>query len=145
MSVDAGRALRTLRIALVVLLFFAATGCSLLPEASPDQASRDALLADYLAALERRDGAAIAAMVEPGVDAGDAIVQVLGHVGGVVLHSTQAEWVDATADGRVVTALVSGVGDDGATYQLEVPIVWKQGRLFLGLGRERPHPPGGTR
>jgi hypothetical protein len=120
-----------------------AAGCSLLPSASPalpGQAAREALVADYLGALERRDAAALEAMVSPAVDARADIAQVLGQYGGVRLHDVRATWLDEF-DGSYVVATVTGTGEDGAAYEIRVPMARSAGGYELALGHA---PPTGT-
>ncbi|HEX2755580.1 MAG TPA: hypothetical protein VHM48_08960, partial [Candidatus Limnocylindrales bacterium] len=102
-----------------MLLIAVAAGCSLLPVASPSspgQAAREALVTDYLGALERRDAAAIEAMVSPAVDASADIAQVLEQYGGVRLHELRATWLDEFG-GSYVVATATGTGEDGAAYE----------------------------
>jgi hypothetical protein len=123
-----------------VLLIAVAAGCSLLSVASPSsngQAAREALVADYLGALERRDAAAIEAMVSPGVDASADIAQVLERYGGVKLHDVQATWLDEF-EGMYVVATVTATGEDGAGYEIRVPMAWDDNRYCLALGHAPP-------
>lgn len=130
-----------IRTALATLLLIAvAAGCSFLPVASsssPGQAAREALVTDYLDALERRDAAAIEAMVSPAVDASADIAQVLERYGGVRLHDIRATWLDEF-DGNFVVATVTGTGDDGAAYEIRVSMGWSDSRYYLGLGHAAP-------
>ncbi len=123
-----------------VLLIAVAAACSLLPAASPvspAQAAREALVTDYLGALERRDAAAIEAMVSPGVEASADIAQVLERYGGVRLHDVRATWLDEFG-GIFVVATVTGTGDDGAAYEIPVPMGRNNGGYYLGLGQAAP-------
>jgi hypothetical protein len=124
----------------VVLLTVAVAGCSLPPAASTSssgQSARDAIVAEYLGALERRDAAAIKAMVSPRVDAGADIAQVLERFGGVRLHAIQAMWLDEF-EGSYVVATVTATGEDGAAYAIRVPMSWSDGRYSLALGQATP-------
>ena len=124
----------------MVLLTAVAAGCSLLPVASTSSSSRtarDAVVADYLGALERRDAAAIEAMVSPRVDASADIVQVLERYGGVRLHGVQTTWLDEFG-GSYVVATVTAAGEDGAAYEIRVPMSWSDGRYYLALGQAPP-------
>lgn len=129
-----------IRTVLAVLLIAVAAACSLLPAASPassGQAAREALVTDYLGALERRDAAAIEAMVSPAVDASADIAQVLERYGGVRLQDVRATWLDEF-DGIFVVATVTGTGDDGTAYEIRVPIQRIKGGYYLGLGQAAP-------
>ncbi len=130
-----------MRSAIVIVLLMAVpSGCSLLPLASPSsssQTARDVMVAEYLGALERRDGAAIRAMVSPRVDASADIVQVLERYGGVRLHDVQAMWLDEF-EGSYVVATVTAAGEDGSTYEIRVPMSWSDGRYYLALGQAPP-------
>lgn len=138
MGISAG--VRITRSALVLALLAAVAGCSLLPAGSapsPQEAAREALLADYLGAVERRDAAAIEGMVSPAVDASAKIAQVLERLGGVRLHGIEATWLDEF-EGSYVVATVTGTGEDGAAYELTVPMRWNDGRYDLALGHAPP-------
>jgi hypothetical protein len=116
------------------------TGCSGVPggrPASAGLAARQALVANYLDALERRDEAAIKALVSPGVDASADIAQALGTYGGIKLHDTRATWLDEF-DGIFVVATIRGTGDDGLAYEIRVPMGRDDGRYYLGLGQAAP-------
>jgi hypothetical protein len=124
----------------MVLLAAVAAGCSVLPVASTSsssQTARDAVVADYLGALERRDAAAIAAMVSPRVDASADIAQVLARYGGMRLHGVQAMWLDEF-EGSYVVATVTATGQDGTAYEIRVPMSWSDGRYYLALGQATP-------
>ena len=124
----------------MVLLAAVAAGCSLLSVASTSSSSqmaRDAVVTDYLGALEHRDAAAIEAMVSPRVDASADIVQVLERFGGVRLHGVQAMWLDEF-EGSYVVATVTATGEDGAAYEIRVPMSWSDGRYYLALGQAPP-------
>ena len=122
-------------VLVIALLVAAAASCSLLPVA-PASSSRDALLADFLVALERRDAAAIEAMIGPEANATVEIAQILERYGGVRLHDVTAEWGEQ--DGHSVVATVTATGDDGLTYEFLVPMVWASERYYLALGHAPP-------
>jgi hypothetical protein len=124
----------------MVALLAIIAGCSILPAATPaslGQPARERLVIDYLSALERRDGEAIAAMVNPRVDATVDIAAALDQYGGVQLHDTRVSYLDDFG-GTYVVATVSGTGDDGTTYEIEVPISRVDDDYYLALGQATP-------
>lgn len=124
----------------MVALVGTIAGCSILPPVTPvapAQAAREHLVADYLSALERRDGDAIAAMVNLRVDATADIAAALDQYGGVMLHDTHVSYLDEF-DGIYVVATVSGTGDDGTTYEIRVPISRVDDGYYLALGQATP-------
>lgn len=127
--------IRTLLTAMALVAVV--TGCSLLPAAPPASAglaARQALVANYLDALERRDAAAIKALVSPAVDASADIAQALGAYGGIKLHDIRATWLDEF-DGIFVVATITGTGEDGTAYEIRVPMQRNNGGYYLGLGQ----------
>ena len=135
------KSIRLIRTALAaVALIAVAAGCSLLPvasPASPGSAARQALVANYLDALERRDEAAIKALVSPAVDPSADILQALVRYGGVKLHDVRATWLDEF-DGIFVVATITGTGEDGAAYEIRVPMSRISGDYYLALGQAAP-------
>jgi hypothetical protein len=124
----------------MVALLAIIAGCSILPAATPaslGQAARERLVIDYLSALERRDGEAIAAMVNPRVDATSDIAAALDQYGGVQLHDTRVSYLDDFG-GTYVVATVSGTDDDGTMYEIRVPISRVEDDYYLALGQATP-------
>ena len=129
---------RTL-LAMIAALAIVA-GCSLTPAASPaspGQAARERLVTDYLAALQRQDAGAVAAMVSPGVDATADIAAAMDQFGGVRLYDTRASWSDEFG-GIYVVATVTGISDDGRAHEIRVPISRVAGDYYLALGQAAP-------
>lgn len=124
----------------MIVLVAIIAGCSIIPTPSPPspgQAARERLVADYLAALERRDSGAVAAMVSPGVDAAADIAAVMDRYGGVRLHDARVSYRDEFA-GIYVVATVTGTGDDGSPYEILVPISRVADGYYLALGQAAP-------
>ena len=124
----------------MVALLAIIAGCSILPAAStvsPGQAARERLILDYLSALERRDGEAIGAMVNPRVGATADIAAAMDQYGGVRLHDTRASYLDDFG-GIYVVATISGTSDDGTAYEVRVPISRVDDDDYLALGQATP-------
>jgi hypothetical protein len=132
------RVARALVVA-AVLVFPAACGSA---PAGPTQPSagretRDRVVQDYLAGLERRDGLAIASLVSPRVDATEDIGRVLASDGGTRLSDVTIAWLDEFG-GSYVVATVTGTGQNAAKHVVTVPIARVDGRYYLGLGEATP-------
>ena len=131
----------TLAIAAVVLLAIAAACGS--PPPGPSQAlagreTRELVVRDYLAGLERRDGPAIASLVSPRVNATADIQRALAADGGQGLSDLTIAWLDEFA-GQYVVATVTGTGQDAAQHKIRVPVAHVDGRFYLALGEAAPN------
>ena len=133
------RVTRTL-VVVALLVFVAACGSSLHgpTQSLPGRETRDLVVRDYLAGLERRDGAAIASLVSPRVDATRDIQHVLAADGGRRLSDVTIAWLDEFG-GQYVVATVTGTGQDSAVHEIKVPIARVSGRYYLGLGEAAPN------
>jgi hypothetical protein len=92
------------------------------------------IVREFVAALEREDGAAIAAMVSPRVDASGDIAHLLATYGGMRPQEVTMTWLDEF-EGRYVVATVTVVVDDGTTVQLAVPVSRDDGTYHLAIGQ----------
>ena len=129
---------RALVVAAILVL---AAGCGSAP-AGPTQPlagreTRERIVQDYLAGLERRDGPAIAWLVSPRVDAAADIRRALASDGGMRLREVTIAWLDEFG-GIYVVATVTGIGQDSAKHVINVPIARANGRYYLGLGEATP-------
>jgi hypothetical protein len=134
---DRGSVNRVILAAISLVAIIAACSVAASSPASPGQAARERVVAAYLAALEERDRAAIAAMVSPGIDATSEIAAELDRYGGVRLHDARVSYLDEFA-GVYVVATVSGTGDEGADYTITVPMSRVDGRYYVALGQVAP-------
>lgn len=103
------------------------------PSARPGQAQREALIADFIEAVQRNDAAAIAAMTDPQVDPQSDIAALLDAHGGQAWENVRVTWGPDDFGGRAIYATVSAetpVGPDSVT----VLTIWEAGRATLALG-----------
>ena len=126
---------------LVVTLLVLAAACGSAPP-GPTQPvagreTRDVVVQDYLAWLERGDGPAIASLVSPRVDATQDIQRALISDGGKRLSGVTIAWLDEFG-GQYVVATVTGTGQDSAKHEIKVPIARVDDRYYLALGEAAP-------
>ncbi len=117
-------------------LVLVVAACSILPSGSTpatEQAARERLVTDYLAALESRDATAIAAMVSPRVNPSVDIATAIREYGGLRLHDVHVTW-RGEIEWAYAVATVIGTGDDGAAHEIRVPMSWVDGVYYLALG-----------
>ena len=128
----------------MVTLVVAVDGCALVPSVTPPppgQPQREALIGSFIAALEHRDAAAIAGIVDPAVDATAAIAALLDEHGGVPLSNVSVRWGEDDFGGQVINATITGTGPDGA-HVIKVPVAWDGTRATLVLGSAPGLDPG---
>jgi hypothetical protein len=136
------RRFRALGWALALVVTIA--GCALVPAMSPPppgQAQREALIGSFLVALERRDAAAVAGMVDPAVDATADIASLLDRHGGIPLSDVRVHWGQDDFGGQLIHATITGTGTDGA-HVIDVPVFWDGERATLVLGSAPGLDPG---
>lgn len=126
----------------VVTLLVLIAGCgSSLPgptQPLPGRETRELVVQDYLAGLERRDGPAIESLVSPRVDATRDIQLALAADGGRRLSDVTIASLDEFG-GQYVVATVTGTGQDSALHEIKVPIARVDGRYYLALGEAAPN------
>ena len=130
------------RTLVVVTLLVLAAACGAGPPGPTDplagRETRDLVVQDYLAGLERRDRAAIESLVSPRVDATRDIQRVIGEDGGGRLSDVTIAWLDEFG-GQYIVATVTGIGQDSELHTIKVPIARVDGRYCLELGEAAPN------
>jgi hypothetical protein len=121
----------------VVATSIVAVGCSLVSPASTGpniQARREALVAAFVGALERRDEAALAGMVDPVVDATADIAALITAHGGIPFQEVDVGWGPLDFGEQVRNATIQATPADGTPHIIKLTIAWDgtQARLALG-------------
>lgn len=101
--------------------------------------SRDLVVQDYLAGLERGDAVAIASLVSPRVDATRDIAAALRTYGGQRLRDVTVTYLDEFGGVYVVATAVGLGANDSVQHEIKVPIARVNGRYFLALGEVAPN------